>query len=180
MLEDQNTSASPGVATEPTEPTIALVAREALDIAGGNALKATELMVERVESDGRLYRLLMDPLVRLACYNVVSQQIRSKRKAVYKTKQPSKKKAKASVAALAAGNLLDFPLPGGLRLGEATRNDVAAAQAFYASQASDMGHKARWLGMVLHALPKGKKVKDAITPAKLEAFKVEAEHAAAA
>jgi hypothetical protein len=159
----------------PKGPTVATVARDALDAAKGNALQATEIMVDRVQGNFALYRALMDPLLRESCYNAISAQIRAKRQKVYNTPQPSKAKARASVAALAAGNgLFDFPLPGGLRLGDAMRDDVAAAAAFYQSQATDMGHKAAWLGLILHALPKGKKVKDALTAAKLEALKEEA------
>ena len=79
------------------------------------------------------------------------------------------------VAALAEGNaamLMDFPLPGGKRLGEATADEVRTAAEFYSKQAGNMAHKARWLSMIA-ARVKDKTVKDALTEKKLRELQKE-------
>jgi hypothetical protein len=52
------------------------VAERALDEAGGNAAKATEIMVAAVRANPLLYRALMDPLVKNACYVAIRKECR--------------------------------------------------------------------------------------------------------
>jgi hypothetical protein len=49
-------------------PTPASLARQALGDAAGDVVKATEIMVTAVRANPALYRALMDPLVKNACY----------------------------------------------------------------------------------------------------------------
>lgn len=44
-----------------------------------------------------------------------------------------------------ARSLLDFPLPGGMRLRDARKDDLLGASKFYRTQAVDMAAKADWL-----------------------------------
>lgn len=78
----------------------------------------------------------------------------------------------ARVAALAAGNsLLDFRLPSGIRLRNATADEVGAAADFYTKQAADMAWKAKWLGQIVGRIKKDKTVGDCLTDADLIAIR---------
>jgi len=159
--------------------TIAIVAAEALTKAKGDVVKATDIMIRRVEKDLTLYRLLMDPLVKSACYDAVRQQCRSDRRVIWLAKQPTPAAHQNGVVALAAGTrntLLDFPLLGGLKLRDAMRGDVEKTAEFYGQQSTDMGVKAKWLTLIANSLPPKKRVGQVLTAERLEALKQRAEH----
>lgn len=66
--------------------------------------------------------------------------------------------------------LLDFRLPNGMRLAEATRVTVEDAAGDYAKQAGDMAWKARWLSAIARAMPEGVPVADVMDAAALAAL----------
>jgi hypothetical protein len=157
------------------EPSIASVASGCLDAADGDVMRATAIMVGKVTKDSVLYRVLMDPLVREACYAALTQACRRRRRTVWDVQPPSAETQRNTVVDLARGmTLLDFPLPGGLRLRDASRDDVAAAAEFYLNQASDMAVKGRWLRLVAQAVPGKKKVGSVLSIERLEELKIEA------
>jgi hypothetical protein len=145
-------------------------AREALLAADNDVLKATEALRQRVKGNPALFRQLMEPLVHDACYDAVRAQCRVQRSAIW---SPPVHRADSAdrVKALAQSNLMSFPLPGGLRLGDATREDVVKAREFYASQADSMAHKARWLELVAQSLTGRKTVAKALTETRLQELK---------
>jgi hypothetical protein len=57
-----------------SDPTPTMIARASLAEAEGDVLRATDIMVERVMSDTRLYKILMDPLVKTACFDAIKTQ----------------------------------------------------------------------------------------------------------
>jgi hypothetical protein len=135
------------------------LAEKCLADADGNALDATALMEEIVSDDASLFRELMMPLLRTACYDAVGSVIRSTRSQIWNAPNHDPGGRGARVHALAAGNrLMMFQLPGGRYLGEATRAEVLVAATFYDRQAKDMTMKGRWLELV------AKKMKDEHTP----------------
>lgn len=71
-------------------------------------------------------------------------------------------------------NLLDFPLPGGKRLGRAGKAEIAVAAAAYERQGADMLLKARWLATIADRLPEGKVVADVFSDADLERLREDA------
>lgn len=159
------------------ELTIPVTAREALDAADGDVVKATEIMTARVLKDPTLYRPLMDPLVKNACYSAITAQCHSQRRTIWNAAQPSAEHQRNRVVALAGGTmntLMDFPLPGGMKLADAKRDDVTAAADFYGKQSKDMGSKAKWLQLIAQHVPAKKTVKQVLTDARLAELRQEA------
>lgn len=157
--------------------TIPSTAREALEATGGDVVRATELMVARVMKDPTLYRPLMDPLVKSACYDAIARQCHQERRAIWHAKQPDPAAQRGGVVALAGGTantLMDFPLPGGLRLADARRDDVTAAAEFYGKQSKDMGTKSKWLQLIAQHIPAKKKVSQVLNDARLAELREEA------
>lgn len=159
------------------EQTAREVAIDALAANGGDVLRATEWMIERVGKSRALYRSLMDPLVKTACYETIASVCRKNRSTIWNTQQPTAEEQRGRVIALAGGtmsSLLDFPLPGGLPLRLAGRGDVAAAAEFYSRQSKDMNAKARWLQMIAQSIPDDKTVQEVMTDARLAELQEEA------
>lgn len=152
-----------------------------------NDVDAAAEELERVVRDNPMLRdELLNPLIRGACRNAIHAQIRLTRASIWsppvapvtvaREKPQTVNKDKPSrVAALAAGTLMMFPLPGGLRIMNATLEDLQKARDFYHSHATDMAHKARWLTLVMQKVDNGKKVVDCVTEDVLNALKAEAE-----
>lgn len=152
------------------EVTLRSEAQAALQNAGGDVTAATEALTARVLKDPDFISIHMSDVVKTACYQAVASVMRSERRVVWTTPQPTSVERRAQVNALAAGGqrtLMDFPLPGGKKLGEAFRPEVAEAATLYGSQARDMAWKSRWLELVAQSLPDGKPVRVALTPERL-------------
>lgn len=150
--------------------TPARIATEALQQSNNDVVRATHIMVARISKDQSLYRMLMDPLVKTACYDAIRKICRGNREAIWLMPQPSNTQEHENVIALARGTvatLFDFPLPGGLLLKDANRHDLSEAIKFYAAQAKDMGAKAKWLELIAQCLTDKKRVSDVLTEARL-------------
>ena len=156
-----------------TQIKISDIAEDALKKANGNIINASHHMEKMVLADQAIYRTLMDPLLASACYAAVSKVNRSNRAVIWTAPNYTAGGNGSRVRELSSGNLLMFPLPGGLPLGEATRTEVSAAAEFYIKQSSDMSHKARWLTRIGDGLAGKKKVSSVYTEELL--FKLQAE-----
>jgi hypothetical protein len=159
-----------------------VISEEAVSVlteAKGDLPKAVDLFVARVHRDRELRDVLTEPLLRTACYQALIQVHRSRRKAIWYSSQPSAERETARVIALAGGtiaSLLDFPLPGGKRLRDATGSEITAAAEFYHSQASDMALKARWLRLVGQSIPHDEVAGKYVTEDELNRIREEVSH----
>lgn len=157
---------------------VATCARLALAESKGDPGKATEKLVARVRKDKALREAILDPLVEYACNQAVMREVRVNRGNVWVPPSPERLARMPDaerVRALANGTLLMFPLPGGKRLGEATREEVAEAARFYERQAGDMAHKARWLQLVAQSIPDGKTAGKVLSDERLRDLQTEAQ-----
>lgn len=162
--------------------TISDVARKALDDANGNVDEAAKMFEVAVRQSMALRDQLTEPLIAEACRAAVRKEVREERRTVWvvPTAKPAQVDVKAQadrVVQLAAGTLAMFPLPGGQRLGEATREEISTAAEFYGRQAADMGVKARWLRLIAQSVPDGRKVGDVLSDARLRELQMEASRA---
>lgn len=147
-----------------------------LSKAGGDVSTATAVLAARAMNDAAFLREYFEEVIKTASYEAVASCVRQERRAVWTTPQPTTKERRAQVVALAAGTvrtLHDFPLLGGLRLGDATREEVAEAAEFFGKQARDMAWKSRWLEHVAQSVPPGVKVAEVISAERLEELRQE-------
>lgn len=159
-------------------------ALDALDESGNDMKMATKLLASRVLSDATLFRLIMEPLVELACREAVRACVKSQRRSVWNEPRQGSAPARttdhngpARVAALVAGTiagLMDFPLPGGKRLADATKGEVEAASWSYRAQADDMSIKGRWLALIAKKLSPNDVVRNVLTEDDLTSLRQEA------
>lgn len=161
------------------QPNLAEIARKHLTKAKNDVAEATSTMAEEIQDDDKLFRTLMTPHLRNACYDVIRGLVRGDRGKVWVMPQPTAAEEKEAIKHAARG-IMDsywgFPLPDGTYLGLATKAQVIAARDFYAKQANDMGAKARWMDYIAKSLQNDDDVvKDVLKPRKLGALKAKAE-----
>jgi hypothetical protein len=147
--------------------------------ADGDVKAATDIFEARVRSDIALRDVLTDPLIRGACYAAITAVCRQQRRRiwtapVYSGESGETNKQGSRVEALAQSNLMMFPLPGGKRLGEATREEIAQAGEFFVDRGRDMLHKGSWLNLVAAKMPEGKRADQVFTEAELNKLKDQA------
>lgn len=142
--------------------TIADAARKALDGAE-NGEVAAERLLTMAQSDTDLYERLMAPYELRACRDAIDRLRLNERQVIWNAPL---KRGEVSVAktgglrTLASSNsytLLHFPLPNGVRLGDARKDDLTSAISTYRKQSDDMAHKARWLTAILDKIGASKK-----------------------
>lgn len=116
-----------GLKVKEPELKVSDIAEAAVDAADGEILKAARLMEQEVLADPQKYRALMDPLVASACHQAVAGVVRQTREKIWTAPNYTAGGNGHRVHVLASAQMLMmFPLPGGKRLGEATRDEVLA------------------------------------------------------
>lgn len=128
-------------------PTLADLARKALEDAGGNVVEASALLEDMARKNMKIWKSITESLLSTACYSVVSAQVRQMRSVIWNAPNYDKGGNGARVVTHGAG-LLDIPLPGGMKLRDATGQEVLAAADFYQRQASQMTIMANWLAKI--------------------------------
>ena len=131
--------------------------------------EATNKLERWAKSNRDLYEYLTAPYLSRACYDAVRSCCRHDRKALY-TAPNYTKGGNGDRVHQHAHSLLDFPLPGGKRLRDATRADLEAAANFYRQQAKDMANKADWLEAIAAKVGK-KKVGSVLSAEALRSLK---------
>ena len=148
--------------------TVGSAARTALEKHSGDSAKAMHELVAMVRKDQKLRMALLEPLIEYACGNAIRSVIQDNRDRVWNSaSNAGKPSQREQMMSIAKANLMIFPLPGGKMLGDATRAEVIEAASFYAKQAKNMAHKARWLKLVHDEMPEDKKVNEVFAEANL-------------
>lgn len=154
-------------------PTRTEIAKEAFEAAGNDAVEAASILYNRLDSDPQLYAQFAEPLLREWCADVIGAEcVRHPRATVWNATVNAASNERAKVF---AQSLLDFPLPGGKPLSQATRSDLDAAVDFYTKQANNMAWKARWLGRIAQEMGRKRTVGAAFDNAALERMQRETE-----
>lgn len=132
-------------------------ARDCLDSTGGNWDAAAAELVKRAKADPAL----RDAGLEYAARAAVREATRSLRASLTGSPTPrpgpgatSSGAGLRSLARRNAQRLLDFPLPGGCRLGSAVYSEVAEAHAHYARNRRGNAIGEAWTAAIMRKLPK--------------------------
>lgn len=142
--------------------------------------KALQPMVERVNADPHMMAQIMARLVEGECRRLLEAAISEKHAAEKRRTGGGPLGIQRSSdmtgwASAVQDALLDgFTLPGGKKLGDATRADLATALSAYEIQASDFAVKHRWMRLIQQSVPDGKRVRDVLTEQRVAELKAEA------
>lgn len=147
---------------EDEEVSLRSIARQALRDNDGRTKEAIQTVVERLQADKRLMREVVAQAVVVAATELVNHHMHEERRAV----MVSAARARDGVMALANGikfSILDFTLDGGVKLRDATPDQVNKSADRYESIGRDVGQKARWLRLIVKGVPQGKRVGEVVS-----------------
>jgi len=156
-------------------------AKEALKRTGGDWSRADKLLRRWMADDEEFYRAVMEPLIGQATWDLIRKVTSNDRALAWRVPaRPDPGADDEGLPRLADANLrglMGIPLPcaGRPLLGEATRQVVLEAAAFYATQAKGNAVRGRWLEMVAAAMPDARKrVRSVLTESKLRTLQAKA------
>jgi len=160
-------------AKPPSPPSLYTLAREALAVADNDIQAASDVLADRLE-DPALRRALSLDAIKMAAGGIIRTTRSSDRAAI----EHAERMRRAGVAVLERAAamsraLMDFPLPHGGLLRDATRKDVETAVAHYEGSAATATRRAAWLKSVAAKVPEGLTVGAALTEADLQAGFIE-------
>lgn len=144
-------------------------AQDAMTQADGDVLEATAALEEMARDDMSVWQVLTENLLKSACYDACRGICRSERRVIWHTTGSDKGGNGERVKSHAA-TLMDFPLPGGKRLRDATKDDLIEAAGFYDRQAAQMASVAEWLTGIARKV-RGKTVGESMTEDQLRSMK---------
>lgn len=128
--------------------------------------ECTESLLQYCLENEAAREAVLLPMLRQGCYETVRGLLREKRGQVYVTSGYDPEGKTDRIRGFAR-SLMEWPLPGGKPLGEATGADVLSAAEFYERQAEQMQSTAAWLSAIASRLAPQQKVKNALSEAQL-------------
>jgi hypothetical protein len=151
-------------AENPPMLTLSALAREALEERDGNVEKAHSYLDNKLKHDAKLRSALIAAALQDAIEMRVRAANRSERVRIVNIGN------RASFDALADGFescFMDFPLSSGIKLRDATRDQIIAQSETYRKMSLDTSHKARWLELIAQSVPANRTAGDALTEQRL-------------
>lgn len=163
------------VAKKTEDLTFHALAREVLGDADGDRYKALPALVLRLKAHKVLYAQVVDNALEHACSDELRKIVQNDRSTIWEGGQPGASEASDRVVALARSNLLNFVLPNGKRLANASRAECMQHGENYLKQGKTMCHLGRWLRLIGQSVPDGKTVHKVMTEERLSELRAEAE-----
>jgi hypothetical protein len=149
------------------------LALECLEAEGGDVREAAKRLGVRLMEDEHLRASVLEDLVQIAVSRAVDSKTSDARRRIWRQSADGP----AQVVALANGifnSLYDFPLAGGVKLGDATKDQVLAQANAYGTVIADIQVKRRFMQAIAGKLKVGDRVRDVMTEDQLRSLKSEA------
>jgi hypothetical protein len=127
------------------------LAREAWQQADGDVDAAVDTVMSKLKADPALMRSALDPMLQWACRSAVETIMRASR---HQYRQAASAPSQNVIDGLRSRaervvlNLMDFPLRGGKKLGDATGSELIEEAVDRESRASTMIRDARWFRLI--------------------------------
>lgn len=153
-------------------PSLRLLAREALSEADGDWSDAAARLRARIERDPALRDALLATLIDGATWALIRGAAHETRSAYTRpASEASTANAQDRIRHLARVSLYEWPLPGGQKLGDASREELTGAADFYAQLAERNGARGSWLRAIAEKVRGEKVVRDCVTEKQLETLR---------
>lgn len=133
------------------------LAREAVYECDGDRDAALVLLRKWIDDDRALFERLIDPLIDDALANAIRRVATDDRSSL-RLVAANPDKGAAGIVAMVERTLLDFPMPRGKRLGDATPAEVSEAAEYYRARERFNRQEARWYELVFEAMQGGSRV----------------------
>lgn len=146
---------------------VGTLAERCLESCQGDWKKAAAKMEREVRSNAGLYSELMDPLVSGAVWERVRQAARSQRRSFHNAATAPKSPKNDGLEAVAQ-SWYDYPIYGGVRLGDATREDLQSAIDGYRMHEQSNRMRREFMERIYAKLPDGKRVRETLHESEIE------------
>jgi len=147
--------------------TIAELASICIEDSDGDWSAAADLMEARVRDDRSLRDELTDPLISSAVWAAIRGASRKTRTAFHRA--PNKAPSNDGIKAVAK-SWYDYPIYGGVRLGDATKDEILAAVDGYRVQEESNRARREFMERIASKLKASKKVRECLTEQQIEAL----------
>ena len=147
------------------------MARAALIDAENNVPSAVEALTETLMRDRVLMRTVLLEIVSMAARELVARDILAQRQAIRSgaarggaTRPKINGRASTEIQAeRTVLSYMEYPISGGLHLGNATREDVERQRDKHVENVRTNAPLARWFDAIANALPEGRTVREVLT-----------------
>jgi len=149
--------------------TLSSLARDHLKECDGDVEAASAALYDELDGDKYLLSIIAEQAIREAVKSYVSLAHRNDRVAIIKSIQPRVLDIAGAVKRLEKSNtrmILDFPLAGGIKLRDATKEQVQDQADMYGRTERDAAHKRVWLERIAKLLKPGQVVGKVINETK--------------
>lgn len=152
-----------------TQPeTFGDLVREAWQANEGSITDASKQLFALFTSRREMVEAMMPQIAKAWCTDQVRHHVGRIRLAAVTPFDPAS--GSERLRSVITATLLDFPLPGGKRLGDANSNEVREGAQFYLRSASDASHKYRWLMAVAERVGRANSVQTKLNEAACDAL----------
>lgn len=146
------------------------ITRECMDKAGGDPRKAAKLVRKEVDKNPDVRDFLVDKLIDEAIWQQVTRVMRQIRSTYFRTAheksvaRSDKRRAPVSgITSVSEHNWFDYRLATGLKLGDATKEEVIRQIDLHTANATGNARRAAFLSMVAERLTDDRKVRHVLT-----------------
>ena len=147
--------------------TLGSLAEHSLVASGGDWAAAKELMLRIVMNEPHLYERFIMPLIKSAITQAVTGCSIKTRSQFWGQPQPDRAKADGALLQVGVRNIFDWPLAGGKRLGDASKEVLEAEADYNLRTAETRARNARWYQMIAAKLKAGQTVREKLKPEQL-------------
>jgi hypothetical protein len=151
------------------------LAVHSLECASGNWDKACEIMEQILFNDDEVYTKFGTPLLKSAIRHEIVDCVSSSRDQFWAPPQPDRAKKDGGLLRVAASNLLNFPLAGGLRLGDATKAQLEENANLSLKRARTYALHGRWYELIAKGLKRKETVAEVFDHDQLKRLQEKAE-----
>ncbi len=142
--------------------TLASVARSCLDASDGNWEAAAKLMRTRLDKNPGLFRELIEPMIEEAIWRNIRHVAHTDRRAYSVSANADSADGLRAMALTEYKKWLDYPLSGGVKLGDAGREKLLIESEMHDGFARGNAAKAKWLAEIAKRID-GRRVRDVLT-----------------
>lgn len=135
------------IAFKEDEPSVGVLANQAMADSGGDIKKAAANLERLAAANPPIWFALTENLLSRACYDAVRGVCRQSRRAIWTAPNYDKGGNSDRLKSFSV-SIMDWPLPGGMLLRNANKEDVLKAAGFYSTQAKSMSSVAAWLMLI--------------------------------
>lgn len=124
------------------------LAREAWQQADGDVDIAVDTVMSKLKADSSLMRAAIEPMLQWACRSAVESIMRASRQQYRQSATVPSQNVLDGLRSRAERNLMDFPLRGGKKLGDATGAELIEEAVDRELSATTMIRDARWFRLI--------------------------------